>query len=80
MAPSGALGMKAMSAMSAVRTLQLGCQCSGWCWLMDRHSLVPTSKRPLGCVFWPPPRRQRRGKQTGTALVIVIVSSVMADG
>ncbi len=48
MAPLPAVGMKAMSATSALRTLQEGCQCSGWYEDMDRQILTPTSKRPLG--------------------------------
>jgi hypothetical protein len=40
--------MKATSAVSAVRTDHEGCQCSGWCELMDRQILTPVSKRPLG--------------------------------
>jgi len=48
MAPSALVGKKAERATSAVRRLQLGCQCSGWCALMDRQILVFTSKRPLG--------------------------------
>jgi hypothetical protein len=40
--------MNAMSAVRAVRTLQLGCQCSGWWLEMDRQILVPVWKRPLG--------------------------------
>lgn len=59
MAPSGAEGMNAISAMSAVRTLHDGCQCSGWCCEMDKHSFVPTSNRPLGCKKTRR-RRQRR--------------------
>ena len=42
MAPLPGVGMKAMSAVRAVRTLQLGCQCSGWWLLMLRH----TCERP----------------------------------
>ena len=38
MAPLPGVGMKAMSAVRAVRTLQLGCQCSGWWLLMLRHT------------------------------------------
>ena len=48
MAPLPAVGMKAISATSALRTLQEGCQCSGWYEDMDRQILTPTSKRPLG--------------------------------
>ena len=38
MAPLPGVGMKAISAVRAVRTLQEGCQCSGWWLLMDRHT------------------------------------------
>lgn len=47
-APCPGEGMKAMSAVSAVRTLQLGCQCSGWWLEMDRQIFMPVWKRPLG--------------------------------
>lgn len=47
-APAPGVGMNAIRAVSAVRTLHDGCHCSGW-WLdMDRHILTPVSKRPLG--------------------------------
>lgn len=47
-APAPGEGMNATSAVSAVRTLQLGCQCSGW-WLdMERHILTLVWNRPLG--------------------------------
>jgi hypothetical protein len=40
--------MNAINAVSAVLTLQLGCQCSGW-WLdIERQIFVPVWKRPLG--------------------------------
>ena len=48
MAPFPGVGKKAMRAVSAVRTLQLGCQCSGWWLEMDRQIFTPVSKRPLG--------------------------------
>ena len=48
MAPLPGVGKKAMRAVSAVRTLQEGCQCSGWCEEMDRQILALVSKRPLG--------------------------------
>ncbi len=40
--------MKAISAVSAVRTLQDGCQCSGWWLEMERQIFMFVSKRPLG--------------------------------
>jgi len=49
MAPLPGVGMNAMSAVSAVRMLQDGCQCSGWCEEMDRQIFTPVSKRPF-CV------------------------------
>ncbi len=48
MAPLPAVGKKAMSAVSAVRTLQDGCQCSGWCEEMERQILTFVSNRPFG--------------------------------
>ena len=48
MAPLPGVGKKAMSAVRAVRTLQDGCQCSGWWLEMDRQILTPVSKRPFG--------------------------------
>lgn len=48
MAPLPGVGMNAVSATSAVRTLQEGCQCSGWCEEMDRQILALVWKRPLG--------------------------------
>lgn len=47
-APWPGVGMNAMSAVSAVRTLHDGCQCSGWCEEMERQILTPVWKRPLG--------------------------------
>lgn len=47
-APCPGVGMNAISAVRAVRTLQEGCQCSGWCEEMDRQILTPVWKRPLG--------------------------------
>lgn len=47
-APPPGEGMKATRAVNAVRTLQEGCQCSGWCEEMERQILTPVSKRPLG--------------------------------
>jgi hypothetical protein len=47
-APWPGEGMKATRAVSAVRTLHEGCQCSGWCDEMDRQILTPVWKRPLG--------------------------------
>ncbi len=38
MAPLPGVCMKAISATSAVRTLHEGCQCSGWCDEIDRHT------------------------------------------
>jgi hypothetical protein len=40
--------MNAMSAISAVRTLQEGCQCSGWWEEMDRQIFTPVWNLPLG--------------------------------
>lgn len=40
--------MKAMSAMSALRTLHDGCHDSGWCEEMDRQIFMLVSNRPLG--------------------------------
>lgn len=48
MAPLPGVGKKAMRAVRAVRTLQEGCQCSGWCEEMDRQILTFVSKRPVG--------------------------------
>ena len=45
MAPLLGVGMKAMRAVRAVRTLQLGCQCSGWWLLMLRHTCSGSSRR-----------------------------------
>ena len=47
-APFPGVGMNAMRAVRAVRTLQEGCQCSGWWAEIDRHIFTPVSKRPLG--------------------------------
>lgn len=38
MAPLPGVGMNAMRAVSAVRTLHEGCQCSGWWLLIDRQT------------------------------------------
>ncbi len=48
MAPFPGVGKNAMRAVRAVRTLQEGCQCSGWWEEMERQILVLVSKRPLG--------------------------------
>ena len=40
--------MNALTARSAVRTLQEGCQCSGWCWVMERQIFVMVSNLPDG--------------------------------
>jgi hypothetical protein len=48
MAPLPGVGIKAVSATRAVRTLHDGCQCSGWCEEMERQILVLVWKRPLG--------------------------------
>ncbi len=40
-----------MSATKATRTLQDGCQCSGWCDDMDKQILTPVSNRPLGDII-----------------------------
>ncbi len=48
MAPWPGEGMKAMSAVKAVRMLHDGCQCSGWCDEIDKHIFVFRSKRPFG--------------------------------
>eukprot|EP00983_Pelagomonas_calceolata_P105283 1159115-Pelagomonas_calceolata.AAC.10 len=47
-APCPGVGMKAMRATMAVRTLQEGCQASGWWEDMDRQSLTPGSNLPWG--------------------------------
>ena len=46
MAPLPGVGMKAMRAVSAVRTLQEGCQCSGWWLLIDRQTCVAFESCP----------------------------------
>lgn len=48
MAPLPGVGMKAAMAVRAVRTLQEGCQCSGWWEEMDRQIFVLVWKRPFG--------------------------------
>jgi hypothetical protein len=48
MAPLPGVGRKAMSAVSAVRTLHDGHHSSGWCEEMERQIFMPVSKRPLG--------------------------------
>ena len=45
-APSEAVGMNARTAVKAVRTLQLGCQCSGWCCVIDKQIFSFTTNRP----------------------------------
>ena len=40
--------MNARTAVSAVRTDQEGCQCSGWCCVMERQIFVLVSNLPLG--------------------------------
>ena len=47
-APSAGVGMNARTAVSAVRTDHEGCQCSGWCAVMERQIFVCVSNRPLG--------------------------------
>ena len=44
----GGEGMNARTAVSAVRTDQEGCQCSGWCCVMERQIFVLVSNLPLG--------------------------------
>ena len=48
MAPLPGVGMKAIIAVIAVRTLQDGCQCSGWWDEIERQILVLVWKRPFG--------------------------------
>ena len=47
-APWPGVGMKAMRAISAVRTLQEGCQCSGWCEEIERQIFTPVWNLPFG--------------------------------
>ena len=47
-APSAGVGRNATSATSAVLTDHEGCQCSGWCCDIVRHTLTLVSNRPLG--------------------------------
>ena len=48
MAPFPGVGMNAIMAVMAVRTLQDGCQCSGWCEEMERQILVLVWNLPFG--------------------------------
>ena len=47
-APCPGVGMNAIIAVKAVRTLHEGCQCSGWCDEIDRQILVFVWNLPLG--------------------------------